>query len=241
MTKFAILILAISPLLAAQDANTRPAQELIVTKVIHVRYASAETIKDLLFHANVNAAANNGLKALVLRGSASNIAAAEQTVKELDVPQVSDAARDVDLTMYIVGATNRPGESNPVPPELAPVVRQLNAVFPYASYRLLDTALVRGCEGKIMHMGGILQSFPNAEPAAHSSYNLGGMILPRTDDAGDTIHLGNIHFTAFVSKFEAEIRTDFDLRPGPKVVVGKTNIDDGNSALFVVLTGKFVQ
>lgn len=251
MTKFALLTLTCLPLLvAAQDSkqdtkpdtNTHPAKEAIVTKVIHLRYAHPEAVRELLFNTGgVNVAANNGMKALVVRGAASQIPIVEQTIKELDVPQASEATRDVELTFYIVGATNRPGESAPPPPDLAPVIKQLKAVFPYVSYTLLDTVLMRGHEGKMSDSGGELRAYPNTDASSHSSYHINCTINPKNLPDDGAIHLEQFIYQSYVAKFETRIQTDLDLRPGQKIVAGQTNIDDGNSALFIVVTGKYVE
>ena len=44
-----------------------------------------------------------------------------------------------------------------------------------------------------------------------------------------------------VQNYDIGIQTDVDLREGQKVVVGKSNIESTDSALFVILTAKLVQ
>ena len=72
-----------------------------------------------------------GLKKLF---RASNVASAEQTVKELDIPQASDSGRDIEVTVYVLGATNKPQSAvttpTATPKPLEAVVKQLQSIFP---------------------------------------------------------------------------------------------------------------
>lgn len=67
--------------------------------------------------------------------------------------------------------------------------------------------------------------------------------LADRNDAGSdrTVRLDRFEFTTRADKSGITIDTNFDLQDGQKVVVGNTNIDGGNSALFVVASAKFVQ
>ncbi len=50
------------------------------------------------------------------------------------------------------------------------------------------------------------------------------------------IRLQNFHFQSH----GADVNTDIDMREGQKVVVGNSNVDGGDSALFVVLSAKIL-
>jgi hypothetical protein len=235
MIKYALALTLASAALLAQDSGD-------VTKVIHVRYGRAEAIKDLVGSGSVSAFANNGLRAIVLKGSTASVAAAEQAVKELDVPVASELARNVELTVYVIGASGQGGTESTPAPEIAPVVRQLKAVFPYGSYQLLDTMMIRTREGRSAASDGILKGFPNMQTASQNTYHVRCVLGERNNEGPErTVRLDKFDFGTQVPKSEATIDTNFDLQDGQKVVVGNTNIDGGNSALFVAVGAKFVQ
>lgn len=244
MTKFALIVLALSPLLLrGQDVTTGPPPEKMVTKVIHVRYASAESVRDLIAHTNVSASANNGLKAIVVRGSESNVSAAEQAIKELDAPSPLEGARDVEVTVYVIGATSQAGTALGVVPEMEPVIRQLKAVFRYGNYEVLDSMVIRTREGRTAHTGGLLRNFPNAQVNFVNRYNIDCDLAPPEAGQNRVIPINRFSFSAGIpsSDLRVTLDTNLDLQDGQKVVVGKTNIDNGNAALFVVVTAKSVQ
>ena len=241
MSKFALVVLTVSPLLlTAQAVNTAPPPE--VTKVIHVRYVPAESIRDMVGHGNVGAFANNGLKAIVLKGNAASVAAAEEAIKELDVPSPAESARDVELTVYVIGASAQASQNTQPVAELEPVIRQLKAVFPYGSYQTLDSMLIRAVEGRSANTKGLLKNFPAAQTGFLNHYLISCDLAPRSGGANPGIRLNRFIFSTGIpnSELRVDMDTNLDLRDGQKVVVGKTNIDDGNSALFVVVTAKFV-
>jgi hypothetical protein len=236
ISKYA-LALALSPMVVlAQDSNE-------VTKVIHVRYARAEAIRDLVSRGGTTVTANNGLRALVIHGSTAGVAATEAAVKELDAPLPNELARDVELTIYVIGASAQPiAEDRPVA-DLAPIIRQLKAVFPYGGYQLLDTMMIRSREGRQSRSDGILKSFPSTQTAVlDHGYHVHCDLGDRSNAGSDrTVRLDRFMFTTRADKYDISIDTNFDLQNGQKVVVGNTNIDGGNSALFVAVSAKFVE
>jgi hypothetical protein len=236
MIKYA-LALALAPVvLLAQDSNE-------ITKVIHVRFGRAEAIKGLIGTGSVSAFANNALRVVVLKGSASSVAAAEEAIKQLDAPLPDELARDVEVTVYVIGAAAQATSEDRATADLAPVIRQLKAVFPYGGYQLLDTMMIRSREGRESQSDGILKHFPSAQNTElDHGYHVLCVLGDRNDPGSDrTVRLERFAFTTHADKSEISIHTDFDLQDGQKVVVGNTNIDGGNSALFVVASAKFVQ
>jgi hypothetical protein len=244
MNKYAMATVALWPaLMFAQDTEKPVVKPEHVTKVIHVRYARAEALRDLVEIGGGRCQANNGLKVLVVSGTASDIASAEQTVKEIDVPSPTELARDVEITVYVLGATQK--GTVEATAEMEPVIRQLKSVFPYGSYQLLETVLIRGHEGRGAYSAGLLKNFPNAETAFLNRYNINCELdtPPAAGPADRTIRFTKFSFNTGVpnSDVRLTLETNLDVQEGQKVVVGNTNIDGGNAALFVVVTAKFVR
>jgi hypothetical protein len=245
MNKLAVVAaVALSPVMVvAQDPLPAPAPANI-TKVVHIRYARAEAVKDMLLLGGVHCSANNGLKALILYGAPAQVSNAEEAIKELDVPTQDDAARDVEIKVYVIGATSKAPVETASSPEIEPVLRQLKAVFPYSSYQLLDSSIVRAREGHGAGSKGLLKNFPDGQTGFLNAYTISCDLEPRSAGEGDrTIRFNRFGFSTGVpnSDLHVSVETNLDVQNDQKVVVGNTNIDGGNSALFVVVSAKFVQ
>lgn len=254
MKKIALLLIALCPIAAlaqSPKASTGP-----IAKLIRLHYAKPEDIAHLLSGTVVpTVVADKALNAVVLHGNSENIAKAEQMIQELDVPQARSSERNVELTVYVIGATDKATSEAPaVPQNLQPVVRQLKAIFPYSTYSLLNSMLLRSREGIPVSTTGILKSFPSPPPAGSgfaSIYNIFYHLLPRVpSSSSSTIHFSQFEFnvmeplvsgtggTTSIQRATVDIKTNLDLPEDQKVVIGKTDIDGGDAALFVVLSAK---
>jgi hypothetical protein len=149
------------------------------------------------------------------------------------------------LTVYVLNGSSSASATDEKPlAALAPVVKQLHAVFPYSNYQLLSTMLLRSGEGTPASTSGLLKGFGNSTTPSRYSVDYKAARVS-ADETGPSIHLTGFHFVLSVAigpqLFDARIETDVDLREGQKVVVGKSNIETADSALFVVLVAKLVQ
>ena len=137
-----------------------------VTKIIRVHNARPEKLVELLRPGTpAILSANDALKAIVIRGKPSDVAALERTIRELDSASTTAASRNVELMVYLLSGSNaQPASSTAADklPALAPVVKQLRAIFPYSDYQLLSTMLLRSGEGTKTTTNGLLKSFQNA-------------------------------------------------------------------------------
>jgi hypothetical protein len=197
----------------------------------------------------VEVRADDPLKAIVLRGKAADVSALENTIRELDSTSSDSGSKNVELTVYLLSGSSSSlsTAAESIPAVIAPVVKQLHAVFPYSNYQLLSTMLLRSGEGTPSSTDGLLKPFGKAaEGSTPSTYSVrykAARVSP--DNAGPSIHLTGFHFQLRVpmvqTVFDAGIDTDIDLREGQRVVVGKSNLENVDSALFVVLMAKLVQ
>jgi hypothetical protein len=250
--KKAALLLALCPLAAFPQA-AKP-----VTALIRLHYVQPEVVRDLINPGGyIQVTANNALKAVVLRGSPEGVTQAEKLIQQLDAAPLEASARNVEITAYIVGATSKSApQAAAVPQNLESVIRQLKAVFPYSTYTLLDSMLIRSREGSSTSTNGMLKDFP-AKPAAGdfalypSTYAIDYALLPRdSSDASGAIRFSKFQFIAnettlmgTAQSHQAQnihlgFTSNLDISEGQKVVVGKTDIDGGDAALFVVLTAR---
>jgi hypothetical protein len=251
-----IVLFALFPVAALpQQTDVQPAD---VTKIVRIKYGVAQKITDLVAPGiPVRFTADNYSNVIVLKGNPKAVASAEQTIRELDVPGAETTSRkskDVELVIYAISGSDKtelPSGSQP-PEIIAPVIRQLRAAFPYKSYQLLSSMLLRSSEGASAGSRGNLAglgmpSYPSQYLIEYKEANVS------TGEGRLAIHLRSFKFETSVAvpagtlpntpQFQTmsiNIQTDVDLREGQKVVVGKANVGSSDLALFVVLTARLV-
>lgn len=210
--------------------------------VVRVRYANAHAIAALLASGTpVTVNADGTLQVIVLKGEPDAVASLEQTIHELDVPSAVPASKDIEVIVSVIGASSDLPAGQEMSEGMAPVVKQLRAIFPYKNYQLLSSMLLRSREGAKAENRGNMKSLAvnNSDPI---SYYLGYVDGTVSSEQGKpVVHLRGFQFSAKSSTLPSiNIETDVDLPEGQKTVVGKANVEKGDSALFIVLTAKLV-
>jgi hypothetical protein len=236
----------------ALPTTTPPPPERI-TKVIRLHYGDPSKIAFIVSHnAPVTADSDSTLRAVILKGAERDITQAEQTIKALDQPaEPSASGKDVELTVYIIGATDKVN-SSPVGNDLADVasvVKQLRSIFPYKEYRLFGTMLLRSQQGKQASNKGLINlDFVTDQPSEYSV--MYESAKASTEGSKTVIHLDDFQANAQIMiktsptqirQFFVGTRSNIDIREGQKVVVGKANVAGANSALFIVLSAKVAE
>lgn len=216
-----------------------------VTTVVRVHYAKAQAIAALIRDGMaVNVNADNNLQVIVLKGMPDLVASLEQAIHELDVPSTAAASKDIEVIASIIGASSNPDLSGQEIPEgMAPVVKQLRAIFPYKNYQLLSSMLLRSGEGTGALNKGNMKGFAgNPNPGEYSV--IYDNASASSEQGRPVIHLRKFQFTTDVifsnGHFSVGVVSDVDLPQGQKTVVGKANVESSDSALFVVLTAHLV-
>src|SRR5262249_53765435 len=135
----------------AQEKPSTPAPPKFVQKIIEVRYADADRVSALLLGTpGLMVKADKSLHALVVYGSADAVAAVEEMVRKLDV-----APPNIEMTVYLISGSAQAGNED-LPKELAPTLKQLHALFPYKTYRLLESFVQRSRDGREGSTSGAL-------------------------------------------------------------------------------------
>ena len=187
---------------------------------------------------------NPGYSSITVRDFPENIAAIEEAVKRLDVPAApKPAVRDVEITAYILVASNQEGSPNQYPAPLREVVTQLQNTLGFKSYQLFTPLVQRtgtingslGITGTSVMPGGsfsgryeLIISNINWENRDQASSNLAlrrVMLQLRGSSDDDYRMIG-----------EAKITTDLNVKENEKVVVGTASLKD--RALILVLMAK---
>jgi hypothetical protein len=234
-------LLAMSIFGWAQDTPTLNKTE---RKLIQLKYVDANRARGLagtFAGRDLQVDADDRLHWIAVRGPADMVAAFEEAVKKLDV-----APLGFELTVYLVAAT--PQAADHLPDALASTAKQLHGVFAYKGYDLLDSFVLRGRDGQGTNGPGAsaegtiktsTYSFRynraavlDGTPKIVSLQNLNLQI--RTPDGRFDEH-GNARYKS------AGVNTDIDIRDGQKVVVGKSDVNNGESPLILVVTAKVVE
>jgi hypothetical protein len=214
----------------------------IERRLIQLRYVEASRARNLVNtfaggRGDLFVADDDRLHVLAVRGPAEAVAAAEEAVKKIDV-----APLDFELTVYLISAGAQAGDQ--LPEALAGTAKQLHGVFAYKSYQMIESFILRGrdmgqggsAEGTIK---GATYSFRYGRASVLDGtpkiVNLQNLNLLIRTPTGYHDEKGNIQYKS------SGLSSDIDIRDGQKVVVGKSDVNNGESPLILVVTAKVVE
>lgn len=228
-----LLGLAAVAALAAQDvavmsppAETHRPEPPQLRRVFVLKYADPPAVSNALTVFGYSITANRDLHIVAVTAPAEGIAAIEDAIKRLDVPAA--APKDVDLTVYMIVASEQASGDASLPSELQPVANQLKKIFAYKSFHVLDSILLRTQPGNRAVASGTL-------PEGHTTYSFEVRPSNVTDDPqGRLIRLDNLRLGINGINVNAGIQTEITVREGQRVVVGKSNMGAGGSLILVV-------
>jgi hypothetical protein len=213
----------------------------VMRKIVEVKYADPDRVANAVRIFGVNANADQTLHVVAISGSAESVTAAEDAIKKLDVAPIT-----VEMTVYLVNGVGGPkaGSTDEVPAELASTVKQLHSLFPYKSYRLTDSLVLRAREGRQAGSSGVI-------PGTNSEYHFNTQRTTVSAGTPRVIHVDNMRLDVStprgtdkdgkVNYRSVGISTDIDAAEGQKIVVGKSNFNGSDDALILVVTAKVVQ
>ena len=213
-------------------------------KLFQVKYADVRRLANVFRAFGATVEPDADLKVISVRAPKEVLAAIEESLQRLDVPQAP--AKNVQLETYLLTASGQ-GSSANIPADLEPVIKQLKSVFNYQGFRLLGTMSWRGRDGTGGDVNGLLPSVSSdsAEPSLYS-FRIHSVGIT-SEGKESTIRINDLTLQlSFVLKggshhYEVRINTSVDAKEGQKVVVGKANIDNADSALILILTAKVVE
>lgn len=217
-----------------------------VSKLIQLKYISPDSVMPIVGtfgRGSVVANQDPRAKYVTISGPAELITSIEDAIKRIDVAPTP--VKNIETTFHILLA-GPSGEPGVMPKELDGVVQQLRGVFGLKTFRLLETAVIRGRDGA--ETSGAMPSPTKQETPAR--YYLS---YARTQVSGDEkaprVRFDALRFSAYIQYTssdgkafdrEATLKTDIDVGAGQKVVVGKTNVDAASQSIFLVVTAKVV-
>src|SRR5262249_47934930 len=152
----------------AQDARK------FAVKLFEIKYRSPNSLRESIQALGSGSPtaviyANEGLKTLTVRDFPENIAAIEEALNRLDVPDKSPVS--LEFQLHLIAASMTPSEKASLPKILEPVVEQLKSTLKFTNYRYVSSALNRVSDrGKIESSGVTGSLFPIPIGAANPSY-----------------------------------------------------------------------
>ncbi len=240
----------------AQEAGTgqKPpstaTNEELVTRIFPIEHADIRDLANVISIFGGRVQPEPDLGVLGWTGPASLLPAVEAAIASLDVAPVPEP--NVELTVYFLMAAREDGGARIVPAVLDGVAIQLQDVFGYDSVQLIETTAMRVRPGSRGDLNGFLPR--RAGDSVEARYEFSFRQLKVTEDeSGRSIRLDGLQASIQTPRVVVEsgepstrsvetgIRTDIDLREGQKAVVGKTTIEGGAEAIFVVVTGSIVE
>ncbi|MEW6208998.1 MAG: secretin N-terminal domain-containing protein [Acidobacteriota bacterium] len=199
--------------------------------------------------------ASDEFNTITVRDFPENIAAMEEALKRLDVPDAPSP--DIEFHVHVLIASNAATTSGEFPAELTDVVKQLKATLSYKNYGMMTSSIQRTKEGRGRTSGsGVAESklFDIATPQNNPiffSFSLFNTTIDKTASGAMAVRMEELSFQMRVplnvgsaekptiQYQDVGFRTPVSVRDGEKVVVGTTAIAD--KGLVVVLIAKFLK
>jgi hypothetical protein len=199
------------------------------------------------------------MRTISVRDYPENLEAIEAAIRLLDKPESATARSALEVQISLIAASREPIEGDSqIPATVAPVVEQLRRTLSFTHYRYITTLSQRTLDqGRLGASGIIPNMFPvrqlQNKPGQYE-YNLKDLrVIPGTSGAA-TIQAGEFEFIASLPvvanprqvevgvaepKWEYQrlsMATGLTLREGEQVVVGTSNIGNGDKAIIVVVS-----
>ena len=167
-----------------------------------------------------------------------------KVIEHLDTPTV-----DLQISVFILGASKGKSQASDVPEDLQPVVARLRDLFGYDQFKVQDTILVRAKNGSEAWVTGSLGGEAQAGLSRYQLSFRSARLIPQSESGdpeeaaqGDrfrfdnfTFRLGSDHEKSAAGLDRAGLSTDVEIREGQKAVVGKATPDGSDEALILVV------
>ena len=189
--------------------------------------------------------ASNEFRTITARDFPENIAAIEDAIKRLDVPEA--ARPDIELRIHVLLASNAESGLSPFPADLKDVISQLQSTLSYKNYYLLTTVVQRTKDSR-GYRPGFLQGDGSAQATSAAGekqdftyrFEANSLDLNPTTGGALAVQLGNFNFSLGTNGgYAARIHSDVSMREGEKVVVGTAGLRD--KALILVMTARVIK
>ncbi|HBY59272.1 MAG TPA: hypothetical protein DEH78_05590 [Solibacterales bacterium] len=234
-------------LLASAVAFAQP-----VRKIFEIKNADVNRLAKILSIFDARLMVDENLKIISAQGDQASISALEEAIKRFDVPPPPE--KNIEITVHLVYATQQPGATK-LPAGLEPVAKQLRAIFPFQTYTLLDTHLVRTRDGRDARANGALR-VPGQPDGVAGTVQLGiRRAAVSALEKANVIRIDAFELILQVPtrqstdekgrpywQFDrADISASVDVPEGKRTVVGKATVQNTETAIFAVLDARVVE
>ncbi|MFN0102779.1 MAG: hypothetical protein ACKV2U_11895 [Bryobacteraceae bacterium] len=224
--------------LCAQEPISR------VVQLRHIHPDPTQAVLDILAAGKVRWRTDGNLRIIAMHGPLELVEAMEAAIKKLDVP--APAVKNIEVTFHMLLASAQ-GDSPAIPPDLTGVAQQLRNVFGLKSIRVLETAVMRGREGRQMETSGLVALPVKVDATPQYNIRLQN-VATSPSEKGLLVRIDKLEFRVSIPSLKiggqgltydsASINTDVDVREGQKVVVGKSGLDATSQSVFLVVSAK---
>jgi hypothetical protein len=219
-------------------------------KVFQFKHADVNSVANA-FHHIATIRTDRDLRLLVVDGSPEAIKAIEDAIKTLDVPPPS--VKNVELTFHMIMA--KPEKNGTLSAPLDAVQRNLENLFGFHGFHLLETAYLRGRDRQEVKANGAVPNAMDPE-APHINYSLSVRPFVSSGEKGNVIRMDRLNLGLRMpvvvgsdpatkkrqfSYHDTGMFTEIDVREGQRVVVGKANLNASQGAMILVVTAKVVE
>jgi len=266
-----LLLAAPAPMLAQsagepkKEGQVEAAKSALKVKIFDIKYRDPEMLVaavSALGSGDPNSKLNwsKSLKTITARDYPENLAAIEEALKRLDVPEPKSTApvpASIEFQVHLIAAGNTAAEKSSFPTALEPVIKQLQGTLKYSHYRLITTLLSRGNESANVQGSGVTDPlFPVARDLgkAYYNYRLNGVRLASDAAGKEIIQIQTFSFnvstpvltkgsgaTAEYQYRDNGIQTSLNLREGEMAVVGTANLGSSDEAMIVVVSARKIK
>jgi type II secretory pathway component GspD/PulD (secretin) len=241
-----------------QKKEEQPQPPKLAVKLFEIRYRNPSSLANSLGSLGSGAPkttifANDDLKTLTVRDFPENIAAIEEALKRLDVPDKSPVS--LEFQLHLIAASMEAAEKAALPKNLETVIEQLKSTLKFTNYRYISSALNRVSDrGKIESSGVTGSLFPTPagllntpEAPTFYQYSLSRISLTQDATGKESVQIDSFRFGVSVPiKYgqnntqyrDIGIVTPLSLREGEMAVVGTANIGGSDEAIIVVISVK---
>ncbi|MBZ5578883.1 MAG: hypothetical protein LAP40_20170 [Acidobacteriia bacterium] len=234
---------AAAPAPAPSAAPQRPSGS---QRVFVLKYADPAAMADVLRVFGVTVVANSEVHAVAVASTFPEvIASVDDAINRLDVP--ASAPQNIELTAYyVIGGGTASPLGTAMPKDLESISTELTATSAFKNYRLLDALSVRVRAGQGAETAGTAGTVAAGSPVIATSFRVGAATVSSDGTAVRINRLyagvklpvaaGGGQFSISDINFDA----DMDVKPGQRLVVGRTGMNRDQS-LFLVLAARIAK
>jgi hypothetical protein len=240
------------------EKKTAISESKLSVKLFEIRYKSPSSLSDALIALSSGAPgtmmkSNGQLRTLTVRDFPENIAAIEEALRRLDIPEPPPVSLECQL--HLVSASMVDTEKSQLPKTLEPVVAQLRSTLKFTNYRYVSSTLNRISDGGSVESNGLTGTlFPTPSGVINTpdnptfyQYALKGTKLTQDASGKEAIQIEQFKFGASVPlKLEGNktiykdigLQTPLTLRESEMAAVGTVNISRSDEAIIVIVSVK---